>query len=85
MITVFTKLKLWLSIAGAVIVAVAMAWFRGRSDGARTERAERAERDIRAARDRLAMNREGDAAERDAKSLSDEEARKEALRWSNRS
>jgi outer membrane murein-binding lipoprotein Lpp len=70
-------------IAGlvAVLIAVGGAWLKGRSMGANSERSKQTEAKLRAAEDRLEMDREATEAEKEAGALSDAEARKEADRW----
>lgn len=75
-------LEIWPIIAA---VFGALLWgFHQRSAGATAERAKQVERDNAAMADRLEMNREATEIERKASSMSDDEARKEPLRWSKR-
>lgn len=66
---------------GAIAAALALAW-RIFASGRATERARQADRDMRAMEEQLEMHREADAFERRMRDLRDEEARKEAMKWS---
>jgi hypothetical protein len=68
------KLKLWFSIAGAVIVAVAIAYMRGRSAG--SDAAEAAELKRRQAAMKQARKIEDEIA-----CLSDDELDRRLSRW----
>ena len=63
------------------ILAAGFAALKLRQSGANAERAKQAGRDKKAVEERLEMDREATAAEREATALSDEGARKEAMRW----
>lgn len=67
---------------GGGLIAVVIAWLRGRMTGARAERDRRAARDLKTAEDRLEMHREATEEERRAAAMTDEEAKEEARRWS---
>lgn len=69
---------------GGGFIAVLVAFFKGRVSGAQKERAKQDRARIEALGDRLEMDRESTAAERQAAGMSDEEARKEALKWARR-
>lgn len=71
-------------IATAVAAAGVLIYRTGRKEGGDDERAKQAARDRKAAAERLEMHREASEAEKAAKDLSDEEAKREALRWSKR-
>jgi hypothetical protein len=68
------KLKLWLSIAGAVIVAIAVAYFKGRASGHAASEA--AELKRRQAAIKTARRIEGNV-----ESLSDDELDRRLSRW----
>jgi outer membrane murein-binding lipoprotein Lpp len=65
-------------LAGIVALFGALKW---RSSIIKGERAKQAADKLAAAEDRLEMDREATAVERAAARLSDDEARKEALKW----
>lgn len=64
----------------AVVLAV-VGGFGLRRSGANAEKAKQAVRDVNAVEERLEMEREATAAEGQAAGMTDEEARKEAMRW----
>lgn len=70
-------------IAGllAVLAAIAAAWFKGRSSGVKSERDKQTVGELVATQDQLEMYREATAAEKEAAQLSDDDARKEAMKW----
>jgi len=68
------KLKLWISIAGAVIVAVAIAYMRGRSAGADA-------RDAAEMKRRQAAMKEARKIENEVAGLSDDELDRRLSRW----
>ncbi|QPC87437.1 hypothetical protein GA830_12290 [Mesorhizobium sp. NBSH29] len=70
--------------AGALIVAVLVAFFKGSLFGAQKERAKQATKDSAAVRDRLEMDREATAAEQKATGRTDDEAIAEAIKWSRK-
>lgn len=70
--------------AGAAILAIIWAIFTGRSWGKSSAEAKQADRDRKAAAERIEMAGEGSAIEAGQSAKSDEEARQEALRWSKR-
>lgn len=74
----------YLAAAGAGIAALVAAYFKVSSDATAKERAKAAQRTIAAKEEQLKMRREADEAERRARALSDEEARKEAERWASK-
>lgn len=78
--------KVWpyLAAIGAVFGALATAYLKGRGEGVADEKAKAARREIEARDEQLEMYREATAAERAAAALSDEAARKEAMKWSRR-
>jgi outer membrane murein-binding lipoprotein Lpp len=71
----------YLLTAAAAIAALIGIVMKSRIDGARLEHAKRAAEDLRAAEDRLEMDREATAEGRKAADMSDAEARREALKW----
>lgn len=75
--------SVFILLGGAFIAAMA-AWMRGRVTGARAERGKQAGRDRDALADQLEMHREATDAERKVVRMSDEEARREAMKWSRR-
>ena len=66
--------------AGAV-AAVFTGWKLWQA-GVQAERARQAKEKLAAAEDRLAMDKEATAIERRVSGLTDEEAKKEAMKWS---
>lgn len=74
----------WLAGGGAIALAVLAIIWRVFSAGRSAERGKQAERGIRAMEERLEMHREATEHERRARDLTDEQARKEAMRWSKR-
>ena len=68
------KLKLWISIAGAVIVAVAVAYVRGRSAGSDAADAAQAKR-------RQAAMKKAREIENEVSGLSDSDLDKRLSRW----
>ncbi len=75
-------LQHWPAIVAAV-VAVFGGW-KLRQSGVNAERARQAREKLAAAEDRLEMHREATTAERRTAGMSDDEARKEAMRWAER-
>nr|WP_145994381.1 hypothetical protein [Mesorhizobium loti] len=73
-------LQFWPHIVGA-IGAVLVGW-RLRQSGINTERAQHMREMLAAAEDRLEMDREATDIERRVSGMSDDKARKEAMRWS---
>lgn len=73
-------LHFWPYIVGAF--AATLAGWKLRQSGVNAERARQMKEKLAAAEDRLEMDREAAAVERRVSSMSDEEARKEAIRWS---
>lgn len=71
------------AIGAAVVAALVAAWRLVRT-GRSLERGEQAEAEARAKDEQLEMHRESTDAEREAASMSDDEARKEATKWSRR-
>lgn len=74
----------YLAAAGAAIAALAVAYFKGQSSATAKEKLKAAKRDAAAKEEQLEMHRESTKAERDAAAMSEEKARKEALRWARR-
>lgn len=72
--------QFWPYIVGA-FAAVVVGW-KLRQSGINTERARQMKEKLAAAEDRLDMDREATAIERRISGLSDDEALKEAMRWS---
>lgn len=70
--------------AGAAVIAIFLAFLNGQSSGATKERAKQDAERIKAQDELLSMRREADKAKQEAASLSDEEARQEALKWAKR-
>ncbi|CAM5483860.1 hypothetical protein MAUB1S_08115 [Mycolicibacterium aubagnense] len=73
-------LQFWPQIAGT-IAAIFVGW-KLRQSGVRAERARQATEKLAAAEDRLAMDREATDIERRVSSLSEKQAREEAMQWS---
>lgn len=73
-------LQFWPYIAGAV--AAVFAGWKLRQAGINAERAQQAKEKLAAAENRLAMDKEATAIQRRVSGLTDEEAKKEAMRWS---
>ncbi len=74
----------YLLTAGAAIVALVGIVVKSRLDGARLERAKRVAEELRAAEDRLEMDREANEEECAVANMSDAEARREAMKWARR-
>lgn len=74
----------YLAAIGAVFGALATAYLKGRGEGEAKEKAKTAQRTIAAKDEQLEMHREATKAERDAAALSDEQARREAMKWARR-
>ncbi len=74
-----------LGVVVAFIASIATAFLKGRSAGKQGEQAKQAQAERRAAEERSKMQQEGSAAEQHAASLSDAEAREEALKWARKS
>lgn len=72
-------LQFWPYIVGAAVTLYGL--WRARQSGINTERARQTKEKLAAAEDRLEMDREATAIERRASGMTDEEARKEAMRW----
>lgn len=72
--------KFWPYLIGGA--GVLLALWKARQSGVKAERAKRALRDMAAREDRLEMDREATQAERKAAGMTDDEARKEAMKWS---
>lgn len=73
-------LQFWPYIVGAIAAAFG-AW-KVRQSGVNAERARQDRDKLASTEDRLEMDREATAVERRTGGMSDEEARKEAMRWS---
>lgn len=70
----------WLLGALGVFVVGIGAYFKGRNAGKLAD----ARKDVEAAKDRLEMNREATAIERQVAGMSDDEARQEAMEWARK-
>ena len=81
---ILSRVWLYLAAAGAGIAALVAAYLKISSDATAKERAKTAQRTIAAKDEQLEMHREATKAERDAAALSDEQARKEAMKWARR-
>ena len=68
-------------IATAGAIGAAFLYRSGLKKGSAAERAKQAAKDRKAREERLEMHREATDAERRAGELTDEEARKEAMKW----
>lgn len=79
-----TGLTSLLIAAGGAVVALLLAYIKGGADTAKKEKAKRAADKLQAAEDRLEMDREASDAERKAASMSDDEARREAMKWARK-
>lgn len=75
------ELSGYLAAAGAAIVALIGIVAKSRLEGARLERAKHAAEELRAAEERLEMDREAPEEERKVANMSDKEARLEAMKW----
>lgn len=71
-------------LAAAGAIGAAFLYRTGLKRGSAAERAKQAERDRKAREERLEMHREATDAEREAAAMTDEEARKEAMKWSRK-
>lgn len=82
----FAGLRSALVAAGAValVMLTGGAYRRGHKSATEKAEARRAREQAKAQQERINMRHEGDTARRDAEALTDEEARKEALKWSRR-
>lgn len=69
----------WLLAGFVFVVGTATAYFKGRN--ANAEQLAEARRNMAAAKDRLEMNREATAIERQIAGMSDDEAKEEAMKW----
>jgi outer membrane murein-binding lipoprotein Lpp len=69
---------------GAILAAFVATYVKGRLSGAKLERQKQAAGNLAAAEDRLEMDREATAAERNAAGMTDDEARAEAMKWAKR-
>lgn len=74
----------WLVAAGGGLVLLLATYLKGRLAGAARERDKQTADKLKAAEDRLEMDREATAEERKASGRTDEEARQEALKWAKR-
>lgn len=74
LISIPGKLKLWISITGAVMVALAVAYLKGRSAGAAASEAANMKR-------RQAAIKKSREIENDVSSLSDDELDRRLSRW----
>jgi outer membrane murein-binding lipoprotein Lpp len=66
---------------GFGVIAAAGAWFKGSLTGAKRERDRQAAKDLASAQDRLEMDREATAVERQTTGMTDEQAKQEAAPW----
>lgn len=73
-------LQFWPYIAGAA-VALWGLW-KARQSGVNSERVRQMKEKLAATKDRLQMDREATTIERRTVGMTDDEARKEAMRWS---
>lgn len=81
---IFSKIKGWLAIAGAVLSAIGIAYLRGRHSGKQEANTDSLKRDVAARDQQLEMNREATKFERDAAAMTDEQAKAEAKAWARR-
>lgn len=72
----------WLTAAGGALAVLAAALWRAVTLGRSIERARTAKRDLEAKEEELEMHRDATEIERRSRDLTDEDARKEALKWS---
>lgn len=72
----------WLTAAGGALAVLAAALWRAVTLGRSIERARTAMRDLEAKEEELEMHRDATEIERRSRDLADEDARKEALKWS---
>lgn len=75
--------KTIMAIFAALVGGLGM-YIAGGISRAKKEAAKQAEKDLAAAQDRLEMDREATAAERQAAGMTDDAARKEAEKWARR-
>lgn len=75
-------LEFWPYIAAAG--AALIAFWRVYAMGQNSVKAKQAKKELAAAKDRLEMDREATAAERQATGMTDDAARKEAEKWAKR-
>lgn len=75
--------KVIVSILAAVVGGVGL-YVAGGIRRAEKDKAQQAAQDLAAAEDRLEMNREATAAERQATAMTDAQARAEAIKWAKR-
>jgi outer membrane murein-binding lipoprotein Lpp len=83
MISAILSSPVIVALLGGFVAAVA-AYLRGRVAGKKLQEAKQTAEKLRAAEDRLEMDREATAEERKASAMSDDEARREAMRWAKR-
>lgn len=78
--------RLWPYIAamGAALAAFGVVYLRGRSDAKAKADLAAARRDAAAHEERLEMHREATEIERKVSGHTDDEARKEAMKWAKR-
>ena len=72
--------KFLVGAIGMIVTGIGL-YAKGVLTGAKKERAKTMAKDLKAAEDRLEMDREATAAERQAAGMTDDEARAEALKW----
>jgi len=70
-------------LVAALVGAVAL-YIKGRSDGAAKAENKSLKDQVASKDEQLEMHREANAAEREAAGMSDDEARKEAMKWARR-
>lgn len=73
---------IWPYILGAI--GLVATFFYARHGGAASERAKQDKARLRAAQERLEMDREATTFEREAAALSDEQAKKEGMAWARK-
>jgi len=66
---------------GFGIITAAGSYFKGSLNGAKRERDKQAAKDLASAQDRLEMDREATAVERQTTGMTDEQAKQEAAPW----
>lgn len=82
--TLLSTLWPYLLAGLAALAGAAGLYLKGRGDGAARAKTAGLRKTIAAKDEQLEMHREATQAERDAAALSDEAARKEALKWARR-
>jgi len=83
LVSLLTGNSLIAGLLAALVGAVAL-YFKGRRDGAAKAENKSLKDQVTSKEEQLEMHREANAAEREAAGMSDDEARKEAMKWARR-